>query len=122
MGSRQQKLGRQLQKDLGTIIDGFIRNTYPGVLVSVMEVRVTPDLGLAKTYLSIFNAASEEAVMNHLTEAIPEIRHQLAVLLRNQVRKIPELVFFPDNTQETAQRIDQLLNNLDLDEPKAQDE
>lgn len=100
----------------------MVRNEYPGALVSVMEVSVTPDLGLAKIYISIFNAPSDEKVMEWLKLCAPEIRHQLAVLLRNQVRKIPELAFFSDNTQETAQRIDKLLTDLNLGEQQPDEE
>jgi len=116
LGTRQHKLARQLQKDLGDILDSFSREEFPHVLVSLMEVSVTSDLGVAKLYVSIFNAKSDQVVMDWLNANKGQIRHALAQRIKNQVRKIPELFFYPDHTQEKAERIEKLLNEIKKDE------
>jgi ribosome-binding factor A len=109
LATRQEKLGKQLMRDMADIIDAATRQWFPQVLVTVMEVKLTPDLGLAKVYLSIFNADHPEKVLEQLNSEKGKIRHYLAVKIKNQVRKIPELAFFVDNRLDKAARIDELL-------------
>lgn len=116
MGTRQHKLAKQLQKDLGEILDSVSREAFPSTMLSVMEVAVTPDLGVAKVFVSVFNAKSDAEVMTWLNSNNGQIRHALARRIRNQVRKIPELVFHSDKTQETAERIEKLLNQIKKDD------
>ena len=101
-----------MQRDLGEIIDAAVKQTIPGLMVTVMEVAVTPDLGLAKVYLSLFNSKDSEADMASLNQQIPKIRHFLAGKLKDQVRKIPELMFYLDSSLDQAENIENLLRKI----------
>jgi ribosome-binding factor A len=108
-GSRQEKIARQIQRDLGDI---FIREAAPllgGAMVTVMSVRISPDMGYAKVYLSIFPFDRHAAVMSTLEANNWFIRKTLGTKLRNQLRIIPELSFFLDDSFEYIDKIDNLL-------------
>jgi ribosome-binding factor A len=107
--SRQEKIARQIQKDLG---DMFIREAAPmlrGAMVTVMSVRVSPDMGYAKIYLSVFPFERHAEVMASLEANNWLIRRTLGAKLRNQLRIVPELSFFLDDSFEYIDRIDNLL-------------
>ncbi len=110
--SRKDKLGKQLQKDLGEIIDAAAQQMLKGTMVTVLEVEVTPDLGLAKVFLSFLNSKDKQADLEKLQANKATIRHYLARKLKNQMRKIPDLAFFLDDRIDRAERIDDLLRNL----------
>jgi ribosome-binding factor A len=107
--TRAQKIARQIQKDLG---DMFLREAAPllrGAMVTVMSVRVSPDMGYAKIYLSVFPFDRHAEVMASLEANNGFIRRTLGAKLRNQLRIIPELSFFLDDSFEYIDRIDNLL-------------
>ena len=106
--TRQHKIARLIQKDLSDI---FLRYTKQigGVLISVSEVRVSPDLSVANIYLSIFPYNREQELMNKITDDTGAIRGQLGTLERHQLRIIPELRFFADETIQRMEHIDELL-------------
>ena len=106
--TRQQKIERLIQKDLGDIFLGYTRRLH-GVLVSVSEVRVSPDLSIAHVYLSIFPTDRQEETMTLIESEHGKIRGEMGTLERHQLRIIPELVFHLDRTMDTMQRIDELL-------------
>lgn len=108
--TRQQKIARLIQKDLGDIFLTYTR-TMHGVLVSVSEVRVSPDLSIARAYLSIFPTARQEEVMAHIENEKSKIRGELGNRERYQLRIIPELHFHLDETMDRMERIDQLLKS-----------
>ena len=116
--TRQHKIARLIQKDLSDIFLHFVRdlqNTAPqqtlgGVLISVSEVRVSPDLAIAHIYLSIFPDAKANAIMALIEEHKGKIRGQLGALERHQLRVIPELHFHLDDTITQMEHIDQLLH------------
>lgn len=113
--SRKEKLARQLQKDLGEIIDAASSQLLKGTMVTVLEVDVTPDLGLAKVYLSFLNSKDKQADLDVLIENQQTIRHYLAQKLKNQMRKIPELMFYLDERIDRAERIEELLKGIRKD-------
>ncbi|MCB9262027.1 MAG: 30S ribosome-binding factor RbfA [Flavobacteriales bacterium] len=113
--SRKDKLGKQLQKDLGAIIDAASKQLLQNVMVTVLDVEVTPDLGLAKVYLSFLNSKDKKADLKILEENAPTIRHYLAQQLKDHARKTPELKFYIDETIDKAERLEQLLQNLKND-------
>ncbi len=113
--SRKEKLGRQLQKDLGEIIDAASAQLLKGTMVTVLEVDVTPDLGLAKVYLSFLNSKDKQADLDVLVENQQTIRHYLAQKLKDQMRKIPELMFYLDERIDRAERIEELLKGIRKD-------
>jgi ribosome-binding factor A len=84
-------------------------------MVTVLEVDVTPDLGLAKVYLSFLNSKDKQADLDVLIENQQTIRHYLAQKLKNQMRKIPELMFYLDERIDRAERIEELLKGIRKD-------
>jgi ribosome-binding factor A len=115
---RKDKLGKQLQKDLGEIIDSAAQQLLPGVMVTVLEVEVTPDLGLAKVFLSFLNSSDKEKDLAILQDKKGSIRRYLAQKLKNQMRKIPDLQFYADDRIDRAARIDEILNKIKDDDQK----
>ena len=108
-GTRLNKIGRLLQKELG---DLFLRQTkaLPGTLVSVSAVRVSPDLSVAKAYLSIFPTEKADELMGAIETNKKTIRYDLGQRVRLQLRRIPELIFYRDDSLDYVENIDQLLN------------
>ncbi len=91
--TRQLKVAREIQKDLAEIIRGKGMAVFGGTMVTVSEVRVSPDLSLAKTYVSIFPSAKAEEVMKTLNDNIKVLRGELGHLVAKQLRIVPEIVF-----------------------------
>ena len=106
--TRQQKIARLMQKDLGDIFLRYAKR-IGNLLISVSEVRVSPDLSIAHIYLSIFPSNRAEDVLQHIMEDQKTIRFALGNLEHNQLRIIPELNFHLDTTLDHMERIDQLL-------------
>ena len=107
--TRQHKIARLIQKDLSDIFLRYAR-TMSGVLISVSEVRISPDLAVAHVYLSIFPQEKVQSVMEHIEEDKGKIRGEMGNLERHQLRIIPELHFHLDETIERMERIDELLS------------
>jgi len=82
--------------------------------ITIVEVRMSPDLSLAKVYISMMLAPDKQRVLNKLDTHKKEIRHALGDRIRNQARIIPELAFFIDEVEEKAQRMDDLLKGLNI--------
>jgi ribosome-binding factor A len=108
-GKRLDKIGRLLQKELG---DLFLLQTkgQRGTLVSVTSVRVSPDLGVAKVYLSIFPSEKGAELLEAIDFNKKTIRYDLGQRVRLQLRKIPELIFYLDDSLDYVEHIDRLLN------------
>ena len=106
--TRQQKIARLIQKELSEI---FRQQTAKmgNVLVSVSAVRVSPDLSIARVYLSIFPSEKAEELIKNVTANEKTIRYELGTRVRNQLRIIPELRFFIDDSLDYIERIDELL-------------
>ena len=100
-------------------MDAAAEQLLPGVMITVMEVKVTPDLGLAKVYISFLNADNKKAALATIQENASTVRHYLAQKLKDHVRKIPEVQFYLDETIDQAERIEELLRNLNKDKGKA---
>lgn len=108
--TRQQKVAKQLQKDLGEIIQSQGMSTYNGAMISVTEVRVSPDLALAKVFLSVFPSDKAKGAMEAINENSKIIRGELGKRVRHQLRIVPELIFVIDESLDRLQHIDDLLN------------
>ena len=117
MSFRVERLGALLKKDLGKIIQ---RSFQPkGTFVTVTNVRVTPDLSIAKVYLSVFAPGRDSRVVyEFIGDQVPAIRHKLSGKIKNQVRKIPELHFYADDTAEYVNKMEQLFKKVE-EQPKA---
>lgn len=115
---RQQKFARLIQKDLSDIFQREMQNILPNVMVTVTTVRASPDLGLAKVYLSFYNAPDARQAINAVKLQAVDIRYKLGKRIRNQVRVIPELEFFVDDTSDYVARMDKLFNEIGGDKDK----
>lgn len=107
--TRQLKVAREIQKDLAEIIRSRGMAVFGGAMVTVSEVRISPDLSIAKAFVSIFPSEKAEMVMNLLNENIREYRGELGRRIGKQVRIVPEIVFYLDSTLDYAEHIDELL-------------
>ena len=106
--TRQNKIARLIQKELSDI---FLLQTksMKGVIVSVSEVRISPDLSIAKAYLSAFPSERGEEIVKNINNNMKSIRYELGTRLRYQLRIIPEIKFFVDETLDMLDHIDELL-------------
>ena len=107
--TRQAKISRLLQKELSEIFRRETAKTH-GVIVSVSAVRVSPDLSVAKTYLSIFPSEKAMEVMENIEASKQTVRYDLAQIVRHQLRKVPELQFYLDDSLDYIENIDSLLS------------
>ena len=106
--TRQNRIARLLQKELASIFQSQTRAIH-GVLVSVTRTKVIPDLGICTAYLSIFPSDKAEELLKNITANEKTIRYDLGQRVRNQLRIIPELRFFIDDSLDYIERIDELL-------------
>ena len=107
--TRQLKVGREIQKDLAEIIRGKGMAAFDGAMVTVSEVRMSPDLSVAKVFVSIFPSEKQERVMEILGENVRQIRGELGRVVAKQFRIVPELIFCLDTTLDYASHIEELL-------------
>ncbi|MCF8227568.1 MAG: 30S ribosome-binding factor RbfA [Bacteroidales bacterium] len=107
---RQSRVAKQIQKDLGDIFQLETRGLFGGAMITVTKVKMTPDLGLAKVYLSLFATDNKEGLLEAIRAHYGEIRYQLGKKLKNQLRKVPELQFYQDDSLDYIENIDNLLN------------
>ncbi|MCQ2095669.1 MAG: 30S ribosome-binding factor RbfA [Bacteroidaceae bacterium] len=110
--TRQNRIARLIQKDLSTIFQQQTRKVK-GVLVSVSVVRVSSDLSVAKAYLSIFPSDRADELLRNINDHAAQIRFELGNLERHQLRIIPELKFFIDDSLDYLENIDRLLGTVD---------
>ncbi|MBP3586592.1 MAG: 30S ribosome-binding factor RbfA [Paludibacteraceae bacterium] len=108
--TRQHKVSRLIQKDLSDILLRYARS-LSGTLISVSEVRVSPDLAIAHVYLSIFPQDRMDSTLSKVNEDKGKIRGEMGRLERHQLRIIPELHFHLDDTINRMERIDTLLQS-----------
>ena len=107
--TRQQKVARQIQKDISDIFLKECSDTVAGAMVSVTRVRMSPDLGYAKAYLSVFPFDKNEEIMAKIERDNWKIRKALGTRIRFQLKALPELAFFLDDSFEYINNIDELL-------------
>lgn len=107
--TRQLKVARELQKDLAEIIRSKGMAVFGGAMVTVSEVRISPDLSVAKVFVSVFPSEKAESVMGILDENSKLIRGELGRLVAKQLRIVPELSFLLDTTLDYAEHIEELL-------------
>lgn len=106
--TRQNKIARLLQKELSLIFQAQTRGTH-GVMISVTRCKISPDLSICTAYLSIFPSEKADEIIKNITSSEKQIRYELGTRVRNQLRIIPELRFFVDDSLDYIDRIDQLL-------------
>lgn len=106
--NRQKRINKLLQKDLGEIFQREAPNLFHRALITVTQVKVTTDLSIAKVYLSIFGKETE-IVMKQVHLHSSEIRKQLGMRIKNQLRQVPQLQFFVDDSLDYIENIENLL-------------
>ena len=111
---RQQKFSRLIQKELSDIFQGDQRGFLGNTFLTIVEVRVSPDLSFAKVYISMLLAKDKKAALQKLDDHKKEIRKALGARIRNQARIVPELAFFLDEVEEKAEKMDALIKSLNI--------
>ena len=111
--NRQRKIAGVLQKDLVDVLQKAAQDGMQGVIISVSKVSVTSDLGVAKVYLSVFPSEKRIAIIEGVQSNTPLIRHEMAKRTRNQLRRMPELLFFGDDSLDYIESIDKSLRGED---------
>ncbi len=109
--NRQKKIGSVLQKDLVDILQGEVRkNGITNLVISVSKVAVTTDLSIAKVFLSIFPQDKAEEILEAIKSNTPLIKHDLAQRVKQQLRKVPNLIFYIDDSLDYIEKIDNALS------------
>ena len=107
--TRQKKVARLVQKELAELIMHHGAELAHGKMISVTTVRVSPDLSLAKAWVSIFPSDGAEAALELLRSSVPRLRYELGQKVRNQLRIVPEIAFFIDDSNDYIDNITNLL-------------
>ncbi len=110
---RQKQIGELIKRNFSTILQ--LEGTYvygSQVLVSVTHALVSPDGGLAKIYVSVYNTEEKEAVVQMIRDHMPRLKHQFSQRVRKQVRRIPRLEVYIDETLDEIDRVNNLFDNI----------
>ena len=110
-GTRLSKVSRQIQKDLGEIFQQKAQSLFQGKMITVTSVRVTADLSIAKVYVSIFPPENKEEILKTIKHHTKTLRHELAQRIRKQMRIVPNLIFYIDDSLDYIENIDRLLKD-----------
>lgn len=119
---RQQKVSRQLQKDLSEIFQREVPHLFNGAFITVTSVRVSPDLSVARVYLSFLATKNNKLLLETIQEKGKVLRQHLGDRVRHQLRIVPELHFFLDDTAEYADKMDKLFSGIDIPPAPAEDD
>ena len=111
---RQKKIAGLIQQDLAEILQRAVTDSgLQGIIVSVSKVAVTPDLSQAKVYVSVFPSAEAKPVIKGIQAGAPAVKHQLAQRVKNQLRRVPELSYFHDDSLDYIEDIERTLKKGD---------
>ena len=113
---RQQKFAGVIQQDLAAIFQREGMNFLPNTLITITKVRTTPDLAIAGVFLSFFNTENTEQALQTIKLHASEIRYKLGRQIKDQVRVIPQLEFFVDDTSDYVNRMDKIFDKIHKDE------
>ncbi|HEY5824751.1 MAG TPA: 30S ribosome-binding factor RbfA [Cyclobacteriaceae bacterium] len=119
---RQQKFAKLIQKELSDIFQRDKRGIVGNAFISIAEVKISPDLSVAKVYISMLLAKDKPAILQKLDLHKKEIRKALGERIRNQARIVPEIAFFIDEVEENAAKMDELISGLTIPPPQEEDE
>lgn len=109
VSTRGQKIGKQIQRDMSEILSREVPGILHGAMATVTMVRLSPDFALAKVYVSVFPFDKHQAVLASLTEHAKALRGILGNRVKHQLRHVPELAFYLDDSLEYISEIDKLL-------------
>ena len=119
---RQQKFAGIIQQDLAAIFQREGMGYLPNTMVTITKVRVTPDLALARIFLSFFNSGNTALALQTIKSHANEIRYKLGARIKDQVRVIPQLEFFVDDTSEYVERMDKIFDKISKEERQSETE
>lgn len=119
---RQQKFAGVIQQDLAAIFQREGMGFLPNTLVTITKVRVTPDLALARVFLSFFNSSNTQQALQNIKSHANEIRYKLGARIKDQVRVIPQLEFFVDDTNEYVERMDKIFDKISKEDRQPETE
>ena len=111
---RQKEVGKLIQKDLGDIFLRDIKSIFEDDFVTITDVKVSPDLSIAKVYLSFLKGEKRNEILESIRENSKKIRGLFGNKAKNQLRIIPTFQFYIDDTAEYAQKIEQLFANIHI--------
>src|SRR5436190_13811573 len=111
---RQQEVARQLQRDLSEIFQREVPHLFNGAFITVTSVRISPDLSVARVYLSFLATKNKQLLLENIQEKGKVLRQHLGDRVRHQLRIVPELNFFLDDTADYADKMDKLFSGLDI--------
>ncbi len=106
---RQTQVGGLIQQELAKVIQRKFNGLVPGRLLTVTVVRMSSDLGLAKCYLSIFPSIDGEKIIKEINNNVSKIRFELGNVIKNDVRRVPEIIFYLDDSLDYMEKIDNAL-------------
>ncbi len=115
---RQKQIGGLIQEEINSIFQRIGLGFIGGAMVSISSVKVTPDLLEARIYLSIYNATDQKSTLKKIEERAWEVKKELASSVRHQLRRIPELKFFLDDTLDNVFKMEELLKQIKEDDDK----
>ncbi|MEO8795839.1 MAG: 30S ribosome-binding factor RbfA [Daejeonella sp.] len=118
---RQQKFAGVIQKDLAEIFQREGMNYLPNTMITVTKVRISPDLAVARVYLSFFNSANNTLSLNTIKLHAGEIRYKLGSRIKDQARIVPQLDFFLDDTSDYVERMDKIFDKISK-EPRQEED
>src|SRR5688500_4855209 len=121
-GKRQKQISGLIQEEINAIFQRLGLNIVHGGMVSVSSVKITPDLLEARIYLSIYNAADKKAVLKTVDDRKWEIKKELAARVKHQLRRIPELKIFLDDTLDQVFKMEELFEKIKKEESKNDNE
>ncbi|WP_235904635.1 30S ribosome-binding factor RbfA [Patiriisocius marinus] len=106
--NRQKKIAGVLQEDLANVLQNRLREAgQMGILISVSKVTVTTDLSIAKVYASVFPSTNADDIVKELNAIKPQIKHEISQLTKHQLRRMPELYFYNDDSLDYIEKIDE---------------
>ena len=117
---RQHKYSRLILKDIADIFQKDFSRSFGNAFITITDVEVTPDLSVARVHVSILAAPDKQAIVDKIQEKKSAIRGELGRKIGKQVRIVPDLVFFLDDTEDRAEKIDEIFDKLDI--PPAEDD
>jgi len=112
--TRQQKVAKLIQKEMSDIFQRDRRGLLDNAFLSIAEVRVSPDLSVAKLYISMMLVKDKQALLDKINDHKKEFRKLLGDKVGKQLRIVPEIVFYIDEVEENAQKLDDIINNLNI--------
>ena len=120
-GKRQKQIGGLIQEEINFIFQRLGLNMINGGMVSISSVKLTPDLLEARVYISVFNVADNETVLKKIHERAWEIKKELASRVKNQLRRIPELKYFLDDTLDHFFKMEELFRQIKPEDTREND-